>query len=222
MASLNISSISPYPRKKVPSSMVQYHNRFYMDSILTQIMTFLKQQSRTTIITTGLVLVVILGVLDWVSGHEVSFSIFYLAPIILVTWFTERQWGYAVASIGALVWLGADIMSGHGFTHPLIPFWNALMRLGFFLIVVTLLARLKLSYEEQTRIARELRESLEKVKVLSGLIPICAWCKNVRNDQGYWQRVEEYITENSQASFTHGICQECKAKELQDLRQQKK
>jgi hypothetical protein len=222
MASLNISSISPYLSKKVPSSMVQYHNRFHMDSILTQIMTFLKQQNRTTIITTGLVLVVILGVLDCVSGYEISFSILYLAPITLVTWFTERQWGYAVASISALVWLGADIMSGHGFTHPLIPFWNALMRLGFFFIVVTLLARLRLSYEEQTRIARELRESLEKVKVLSGLIPICAWCKNVRNDKGYWQRVEEYITENSQASFTHGICEECQARQLQGLHQQKR
>jgi hypothetical protein len=83
--------------------------------------------------------------------------------------------------------------------------------------VVTLLTRLKLSYEEQIRSARALQESLDKVKILSGLIPICAWCKKVRNDQGYWQQVEAYIAEHSDATFTHGICQECKEKELQAL-----
>ena len=201
--------------------MFQSHNRFSMDTIITHIMTFFRNQSRKTIITIGFVLVVILGIFDFITGYEISFSIFYLAPITFVTWLSERRLGFAVASISALVWLGADIASGHGFTHPLIPFWNALMRLGFFLTVVTILSRLKFSYEEQMRVSRELQESIDKVKILSGLIPICAWCKKVRNDKGYWQQVEAYITENSEASFTHGMCQECKEKELQALRQQK-
>jgi hypothetical protein len=113
------------------------------------------------------------------------------------------------------VWCGADMASGRAFTHPLIPCWNALMRLSCFLIIVMLLARLKHSYEEQMRIAHELQVSLAKIKILSGLIPMCAWCKKVRDDQGYWQQVEAYIEEHSEATFTHGICQECKEKELQ-------
>ena len=185
--------------------------------MMTNIVTFLRNQNRRTITTTGLVLAVILGVIDFVSGYEISFSIFYLAPIVFVTWFAGKGMGFAAASISALVGLVADIATGHAFSHPLIPFWNALVRFGFFLIVVAGLSRLKLSHEEQTRVTRELRESIDKIKILSGLIPICAWCKKVRNEEGYWQQVEAYISENSEATFTHGICQECKEMELQAL-----
>jgi len=54
--------------------------------------------------------------------------------------------------------------------------------------------------------------ALAKVKSLRGLIPIRSSCKKVRDDQGYWRRVEEYIREHSEAEFTHGICPECKKK----------
>ena len=54
-----------------------------------------------------------------------------------------------------------------------------------------------------------MQEALTKIKTLRGLIPICATCKKIRSDQGYWQRFEVYITEHSEADFTHGICPEC-------------
>jgi hypothetical protein len=175
----------------------------------------LRTQSQTALTTGALVLVGLVGFLDWIAGYELSFSLFYFAPILLGTWLVGSRLGVAVASLSTLVWLGEDLASGRAFVHPLIPFWNALMRVSCFLIVVLLVAWLKRSYEEQRRIARELQESLAKVKILSGLIPICAWCKKVRNDEGYWQQVEAYIAEHSEATFTHGICQECKEMELQ-------
>ena len=58
----------------------------------------------------------------------------------------------------------------------------------------------------------ELREALREVRTLTGFLPICAWCKNIRQDDGYWESVETYITEHSDASFTHGICPNCLAK----------
>lgn len=54
-----------------------------------------------------------------------------------------------------------------------------------------------------------LQEALAKVKLLSGLLPICAWCKKVRNDAGYWNEIESYISQHSEADFTHGICPGC-------------
>ena len=60
----------------------------------------------------------------------------------------------------------------------------------------------------QTR-TRELEEALAKIKTLRGLIPICASCKKIRSDKGYWQQLEEYLTEHSEADFTHGFCPEC-------------
>jgi phosphoserine phosphatase RsbU/P len=55
----------------------------------------------------------------------------------------------------------------------------------------------------------ELEEALTHVKTLRGLIPICAWCKKVRNDQNFWQQVEEYISEHGDVRFSHGICPQC-------------
>jgi hypothetical protein len=55
----------------------------------------------------------------------------------------------------------------------------------------------------------ELTEALSKVKTLSGLLPICSSCKKIRNDKGYWQQVETYVKEHSDAEFTHGLCPDC-------------
>jgi DNA-binding response OmpR family regulator len=63
----------------------------------------------------------------------------------------------------------------------------------------------------------ELERTLAQVKRLQGLIPICAWCKRVRNDANYWQQVEEYIGQHSGARFSHGICPQCFADHAGDL-----
>jgi sigma-B regulation protein RsbU (phosphoserine phosphatase) len=55
----------------------------------------------------------------------------------------------------------------------------------------------------------ELQEALSKVKQLSGLLPICSYCKRIRGDENYWERVESYITEHTDAKFSHGICPQC-------------
>ena len=62
---------------------------------------------------------------------------------------------------------------------------------------------------EKEKLIAELQEALTSIKVLKGLIPLCAWCKKVRDDKGYWKKVERYIEEHSDASFTHGICPQC-------------
>ena len=66
---------------------------------------------------------------------------------------------------------------------------------------------------EREKLILELQEAISKIKTLSGLLPICASCKKIRNDQGYWEQIEIYIREHSEAEFSHGICPEC-AKEL--------
>lgn len=64
--------------------------------------------------------------------------------------------------------------------------------------------------EEKTKeLVQQLRDSLSKVKLLSGLIPICSSCKNIRDDKGYWEQIELFIRDNSEADFTHSICPDC-------------
>jgi len=70
----------------------------------------------------------------------------------------------------------------------------------------------KQAEEERERLIIALRDALSKVKTLSGMLPICASCKKIRNDEGYWEQVDIYITDHSGAEFTHGICPDCSKK----------
>lgn len=72
-----------------------------------------------------------------------------------------------------------------------------------------LLLNQQLEFRVQER-TEELEKSLREVKHLSGLLPICAWCKKIRDDNDYWQTVEQFMTANSDAKFTHSICPECR------------
>ncbi len=56
---------------------------------------------------------------------------------------------------------------------------------------------------------RELQEALARVKQLQGLLPICSYCKRIRDDRNYWQQLETYVSEHSEAVFSHGLCPEC-------------
>lgn len=69
--------------------------------------------------------------------------------------------------------------------------------------------RLETTAEEQKKLIHELEEALKKIEVLSGLLPICSYCKKIRNEKGEWNRLETYISEHSKAQFTHGICDDC-------------
>jgi len=79
------------------------------------------------------------------------------------------------------------------------------------------IAERKRTEEEKEKLIHELKDALSKIKILSGLLPICANCKKIRNDEGYWQQIEIYIKDHSEADFTHGICPECAKKLYPEL-----
>ncbi len=62
---------------------------------------------------------------------------------------------------------------------------------------------------EREQLRQELEDALERVKLLSGFLPICRSCKKIRDDKGYWQQIELYIMNHSDVEFSHGICEEC-------------
>ena len=63
--------------------------------------------------------------------------------------------------------------------------------------------------EERERLVRELQAALEQVRTLSGIVPICSGCKKIRDDEGYWEQVEAYVSRHTVARFSHGICPDC-------------
>lgn len=70
---------------------------------------------------------------------------------------------------------------------------------------------------ERERLIRDLQAALAQVRTLRGLIPICAWCKKIRNDHGYWEQLEAYIIDHSEADFTHGMCPDCAREQTEAL-----
>lgn len=96
----------------------------------------------------------LIAFVDIVTGNELSLSLFYLGPIALFAWRTGVAGGVVASIVGAATWYSADVLGGHVYAHPLIPMWNAMVRLGFFVIVCVLLLSLRRAVERETALAR--------------------------------------------------------------------
>ena len=147
---------------------------------------------------------------------------YYAAGILLVTAylgvFTRLRFVPAAAAIGTVVAVYTVTLVGLSGLPPL----TVLNDLAFVaaMVLVSLAAayafertarhdflRRRVSEEQAARLA----DALANVRELSGLIPICAWCKKIRDDDGYWQKLESYLAPRSRAQFSHGMCPECLA-----------
>jgi GAF domain-containing protein len=80
------------------------------------------------------------------------------------------------------------------------------------------LARQVVAQMELRRVANELAAALEGMRTLQGLLPICAWCKSIRDDDGYWGKVEDYLSQQTGAQMTHGICPACLDKQMEEIK----
>ena len=86
-----------------------------------------------------ILMVFLLGALDYFTGYEISFSIFYLVPVTIAIYFSNIGFGIVISFLSAAAWYTADLFAGHPFSSILIPAWNALMRLGYFCLHTYLL-----------------------------------------------------------------------------------
>jgi len=117
------------------------------------ILASLKQRSPLFWIMAGLIGVALVGVADFSTGRELAFSLFYLIPIVLVTWFSGRNLGLALSIVSALTWFAADALAGQVHPLPMILYWNAFLRLSFFVLVTFLLTSLQ-TLEREKELAR--------------------------------------------------------------------
>ncbi len=114
---------------------------------------YLSARSRMLIAATSFLLIGLIGALDYLTGYELSFSLFYLLPVGLGAWYAGARVGAAACIVSALVWLWVDHAAGHQYSQAVIPFWNAGVRLGLFGVVAHLLWRLRGVLANQTALA---------------------------------------------------------------------
>jgi diguanylate cyclase (GGDEF)-like protein len=110
--------------------------------------------SRLWIITAGLLLVSLLGVGNYLSGPDVSFLIFYTAPVFLAAWYVGRGAGLLMCAASGLSWLLVASVTFEHYSNPLIPYWNVAVRLGFMLILAHIASAFKKSLEQERELAR--------------------------------------------------------------------
>src|SRR5574341_360426 len=121
---------------------------------VNRILAFLEGRGSLFWITTGILFVGLVGVVDYLTGNELNFSLFYLAPIVLATWFVDQNAGLLMSWLSALSWLAAEYAAGLRYSNLSIYFWNTLIRTIFFVIVTYLFAELQKARGEERLAAR--------------------------------------------------------------------
>ncbi|MBI5846637.1 MAG: DUF4118 domain-containing protein [Nitrospirae bacterium] len=178
-------------------------------NLFGKISEYLGHKPKSFILAINAALLLCTGLADYLTGYEIGISLFYLIPISLAAWFGGRTLGLLFSLMSALITAAVDFMAGEEYSNIVIEGWNLLMRFGFFSIYTVVLSTVKIDLDERRKLVEELQQALSEVKRLSGLLPTCASCKKIRDDKGFWNRMEDYISDHSEAEFSHGICPEC-------------
>ena len=135
---------------------------------------------------------------DYVSGPHIQFPIFYLIPVAVASWYSGRWWGLVLACGMPLARIGFVVLWDEPQTMMDTAI-NATIRLlvlaGFACLI--------------DRAATQTRFLANQVRVLSGLLPICGFCRRIRDESGQWQPLEWYISQHSEVQFSHTFCPEC-------------
>lgn len=143
------------------------------------------------------VLSFVVAAIDYITGPYIRFPILYIIPIFMASWFNGLRWGLVLSCCFPLV----RIVFRFLWTVP----WGigeTILNAAMYIIIFSFLAFLIVHEKER-------RSLLKEVRVLRGLLPICSFCKRIRNQDNNWEPLENYITGHSEAEFTHSFCPEC-------------
>jgi len=139
--------------------------------------TFRRSLSPAQAFVTAIVVVAFLGVLDRLTGPDLSFSIFYLLPVAIATWWGGRFEGIVVGMASAMSWLMADVFVDPVRMHTLTPYWEAVVQLGFFIAFSETLSRLRVRAERERKFLTEVQRNLlpASFPAIEGLDVACSW-----------------------------------------------
>ena len=125
-----------------------------MEGILRKTVRFFGTLDKWVILVFSSILIIFLGYLDYLSGFEFSFSLFYLLPVSITAWFVNRDSGFIISVFSALAWAISNRLAGEIYSHPGIGYWNTFVRLSIFVIVSQLLTDLKQAIQKERNSSR--------------------------------------------------------------------
>jgi hypothetical protein len=166
--------------------------------------------------TACIVLLALIFLLDLCIPSGVAVGVLYAVVVLLTLWIPQGRTTLIFALVSSFLIVAVL------FYKPLVPeMWKVFFNRGIALFAVwaTAMLCIKRNKTEQQRkmILIEREKALDEIKILRGLLPICASCKKIKDDEGYWIQIEGYIKNHSEAEFTHGICPDCVEKLYPDF-----
>jgi hypothetical protein len=162
---------------------------------------FIETNSEKWIFTICILIAGIVTLIDFATGKEIRFPILYVLPVGLAAFRNMKTAAYALAFA-----LSLARMAFHTPWHIPETWPVAAMNALIYMLTLVFYAYLI------DRIALQRKALLARVNMLEGILPICASCKKIRNENGQYEQIEKYISEHSPATFSHGVCPECMQK----------
>ncbi|MDB5050976.1 MAG: histidine kinase [Fibrobacteres bacterium] len=139
---------------------------------------------------------------DALFSHLIPFHALLVVPVLLAARYSGRIWGFSLAVLLPMAHAAILVSEGRFVLPPIHLILGLVMHGLTLILVVELVHRLQVKN----------KEAMRQIKILTGMLPICANCKDIRDDRGYWKRIEEYLSLHTEVEFSHGVCPDCMAK----------
>lgn len=166
-------------------------------------------QSPVFILCLALAALALVTLADAITPFELGVSAFYVLPVLIATWGLGMFRGLGFAFLCACCWYCLDLASGRSVTREFYRTWDTFNHLLSYALIAIITGSLKAAFLRERRLRVHRDRALQNVHTLEGLLPVCAWCKKIRDDEGYWQELEAHLLPRTKASFSHGICPGC-------------
>jgi hypothetical protein len=158
----------------------------------------------------GMLMLMVLA-LDLAVPSGVAIGVLYIVPVLVSLSCYQKRFTVFIAVASTIF-----IILDYFLQPPVLEIWKVISNRAIALVVIWVTASLglqrRIAEQKRENAVREREKVLEDIRILRGFLPICAWCKKIRDDEGYWTQIEEYIQRHSEADFSHGICPECAKK----------
>lgn len=161
---------------------------------------------------------------DYVTGYEFLFFVFYFIPVAVCGWYLGRLATLSMAVLSGACWFLVDVLSDHHYPHEVIRYWNTFTCFLAFAVIGFIMHHLKQSRDQEQKSRRELEESLAELQdstreirnLQSQLQVVCAWTQRLRIE-GKWVTLDEFLTSKLNLRISHGISPEALAEIKREL-----
>ena len=180
---------------------------------------------RLKVILASLASLGLVSYVDYITGYELLFFIFYFVPVGLCAWYLGRFAVLCLAVTSGIAWFSVDLLSEHHYPHEAFRYWNGFICFLAFAIVGLVLQQLRRSLDEQTRARREIAKTLDdlnrsadEIRKLQGQLQVvCAWTKRIRIE-GKWVALDEFLANQLHIPVSHGISPEAMREAMDKLK----